>query len=223
MSTVSFKKVIATIALVAPLFAQGAAASELATTAEVYLYSQPGSYVGGGIGAQQVTWVHGIDGIFESASNYGAATSGIDITYDDGNYWNFQFSAPTYDPATNTNNGQVLHDGLYTNAQRLPFNSPTKPGMTISGDRRGDDGNSGWFDVLDIAYNPDGSLETFAVNFEQFDTGHQTGPALYGSLRFNSSIPVNPVPLPASLWLLLGGALCAGLLLNPRRANLAPA
>jgi hypothetical protein len=83
------------------------------------MYTAPGNYVGGGLGAQSVTWVHGIDGIFESSANYANNLDGVDITYNNGDLRNFQFSAPTCDPVTNTNNGQLLHDGMYTNAQRF--------------------------------------------------------------------------------------------------------
>jgi hypothetical protein len=134
-----------------------------------------------------------------------------------------QFAAPSYNAATNTNNGQLLEDGLYIGAQRFPFNSPTRPGLTISGDGRGDNQDSGWFDVLNIAYNPDGTLASLAVNFEQYDTTNSTGPGLYGSLRYNSNIPINPVPLPGTLGLLLSGALCAWLLLSRRPHGMAVA
>src|SRR3974390_3364432 len=40
----------------------------LATSAEIHLQADPGSYTGGGIGAPSVTWIHGVDGIFSSGS-----------------------------------------------------------------------------------------------------------------------------------------------------------
>jgi len=39
--------------------------------------------------------------------------------------WNFNFAAPTYNPDTNTNDGNFLEAGFYDNAERSPFNSPT--------------------------------------------------------------------------------------------------
>jgi hypothetical protein len=195
---------------------QAASAEELAVTASVYMYSQPGNWVGGALGAQQVDWVHGIDGIFTASANYGSNLEGINISYNDGDLWNFQFAAPSYVASTNTNSGQLLTDGLYTHAQRFPFNSPTRPGLTISGNGRGENQDSGWFDVLNIAYNPDGTLASLAVDFAQYGGTSGTGPELYGSLRFNSDIPVDPVPLPDSAWLLLSGALSAMLLINRR-------
>lgn len=220
MLVASINKVIAAVSVGSVLglsIAQPSAAEELATTASVYMYSGPGNYVGSGLGAQQVDWVHGVDGIFEASANYGNNLNGIDITYDNGSMWNFQFAAPSYNAATNTNSGQLLQDGLYTQAQRYPFNSPTRPGLTISGNGAGDNRDSGWFDILNIAYNADGSLASLAVDFDQFDNANESGPGLYGSLRFNSSIPVDPVPLPGSLGLLLSAALCTAVLVRRRR------
>ena len=77
----------------------------LATSGSVYLNTEPGSWVGGGIGADQVLWTHGVEGIFSTSRNF---DQGINVSFDDGNFWNFNFAAPTYDPATNTNNGNPL-------------------------------------------------------------------------------------------------------------------
>jgi hypothetical protein len=217
MSAVSIKRVFASLAMGASLIfalSSSGEAAEMATSASVYLYSEPGNYIGWALGAQQVEWTHGVDGIFEASGNYGNSLDGVDITYDNGSQWSFQFSAPSYNRTTNTNNGQLLQTGLYTHAERFPFNSPTLPGLTISGNGAGDNQDSGWFDVLSIAYNPDGTLASFAVDFEQYDTANSRGPGLYGSLRFNSDTPVDPVPLPGTLCLLLSGAVCAGLLVS---------
>lgn len=198
-----------------------ATASELATTASVYMDSQPGNYIGAAMGAPEVLWVHGDQGIFSASANYDDDnTTGVDISFDNGSLWNFQFSAPTYNAATNTNNGQLLEDGVYTDAQRFPFNSPTLPGMTISGNGSGDNQDSGWFDILNIAYNPNGTLASLAVDFEQYDNATESGPGLYGSSRFNSSLPIDtiaPIPLPGTLILLLSG--CLGIWLMSHRTQ----
>jgi hypothetical protein len=220
MPAISIKKLIASLTLGSTIIlslSQAAAAQELATTASVYMYSQPGNYIGQALGQQQVEWVHGVDGIFEASANYDNNLDGVDISYDNGSLWNFQFAAPSYNAATNTNNGQPLEAGLYTLAQRYPFNSPTRPGLTISGNGAGDNQDSGWFDVLNISYNPNGTLASFAVDFEQYDNANESGPGLYGELRFNSDIPIDPVPLPGTLGLLLSGTLCAALFIRRRR------
>lgn len=196
--------------LAAFLFSSPSYADNIATSAAVYLHSDPGSWVGGGIGGPEATWQHGIDGVF-----YGGATSGsyggVRIRYDNGDYWTFGFAAPTYDPETNTNDGRPLAVGFYDNAQRLPFRSPTRPGLEVSGNGRGDNTLSGWFDVLEVSYGANGALDRFAVDFRQFDeSANQTGPSLYGSLRFNSNIAINPVPEPANSAMLLAGIAMLG-------------
>jgi PEP-CTERM motif len=80
--------------------------------------------------------------------------------------------------------------------------------MSISGAGAGNNQLSGWFNVLEVQYGSGGTVSSFAVDFRQYDENlTQTGPSLYGSLRFNSSIPVNltPVPEPAQLGMLLAG------------------
>lgn len=186
------------------LFCAGPAYANLATTAKVYLKGEPGSWVSGAVGSPEATWTHGIEGIFSATTNF---DKGVSVSYQDGNYWSFDFAAPTYDPITNTNDGQPLGVGLYNKATRFPFNSPTKPGINISGNGRGNNQQSGWFNVLEISYGLNG-INAFAVDFRQYDESlTQTGPSLYGSLRFNSSIPLTPVPEPSGALLLAAGLL----------------
>lgn len=188
---------IALLCFVAP------ASAAIATTASVYLKGEPFSWVSGAVGAPEVTWVHGVDGLFFSSTNF---DQGVTINYDDGNFWSFDFAAPSYDPVANTNDGQQLVAKFYDNATRFPFNSPTRSGMDISGNGRGNNQLSGWFNVLEAVYGTDGVVERFAVDFRQYDENlDQTGPSLYGSLRFNSDIPLTPVPEPAAYVLIMLG------------------
>jgi hypothetical protein len=195
-----FKSLFAISALVISL---NASAGPLANTASVYLSADPGSWVGGAVGAPQVTWVHGIDGVFSGSTN----GNHIQINYNAGYWFNFNFAAPTYDPGTNTLSGQPIHTGMYHGATRYPFNSPTKPGLSVFGNGRGNNTSNGWFDILSFGYDAaTGDINTLAVDFKQFDeTTTESGPGLYGSLRFNSSIAVNPVPEPETYAMLLAG------------------
>jgi hypothetical protein len=160
--------------------------------------------------------VHGIDGIFGGGTNF---SQGVSITYSGDASWSFDFAAPSYNPVTNTNTGQPLSVGFYNNATRWPFNSPTKPGLDISGNGRGNNQLSGWFNVLEIAYGGNGDILSFAVDFRQYDENlTMSGPSLYGSLRFNSTIPLSPVPelSPLVLW---AGGLAALALTRARRRS----
>lgn len=200
----------ATLALAATV----ANANNLANTASVFMHGEPGSWVSGALGAPEVTWVHGIEGIFSGGTNF---SQGVSITYSGDAYWSFDFAAPSYNPVTNTNDGQPLTVGFYNNATRWPFNSPTKPGLSVSGNGRGDNQLSGWFNVLEIAYGSNGDILRFAVDFRQYDENlTMSGPSLYGSLRFNSAIPLSPVPESSTLALWAGG-LAALTVLRARR------
>jgi hypothetical protein len=189
------------------LFA-GSAIAALATTGSVYLDPEPGSWVGDGIGADEVTWVHGVDGVFSITSN---SDQGASVSFNMGSYWSFAFAAPEYSPETNTLDGNRLEVGFYNYATRYPFNSPTKPGLNFSGGGRGNNKLGGWFHILEVEYGDGGEVLKLAVDFRQFDESESMiGPSTYGSLRINSDIPLNcvsNVPLPAAVWLFGSGLL----------------
>ena len=76
--------------------------------------------------------------------------------------------------------------GTYLNVKRYPLNG-TSPGLNVTGDSRGCNQQSGWFYVYEMVIATDGSVTRFAADFEQHcDNGD---PAMYGSVRFNSTIP----------------------------------
>lgn len=182
----------------------------LATSGSVYLNAEPGSWVGGGIGAPEVTWTHGDEGLFYIDTNY---DQGASVIFQGSSNWYFDFAAPTYDPLTNTNDGNRLEVAFYDNATRFPFNSPTRPGMSFSGNGRANNQLGAWFDVLEIEYDINGDLLSLAVDFRQFDESEDmTGASTFGSLRVNSDIalnltgePISAVPVPAAVWLFGSG------------------
>lgn len=195
----------------------------LATSGSIYLNAEPGSYVGGGIGSESVTWVHGNEGIFDIRTNN--FNHGAFVTFNDGNRWSFEFVAPTYDPTTNTNGGNLLKPGFYDNATRHPFNSPTRPGLTFSGNGRGNNQLGGWFDIREVTYDKSFmEILSLAVDFRQFDESEQmVGPSTFGSLRINSDIPLNytlaPVPESKTYAMLLMGLTLIGIASNKKRAD----
>ena len=77
--------------------------------------------------------------------------------------------------------------GLYANAERLGGN--TGPGLNFSTSGRGDNTLTGYFNVLDISYDANHTLISFAADFVQYDVGVAD---LWnqGSIRYNSIIPV---------------------------------
>ena len=86
----------------------------------------------------------------------------------------------------------MLIPGPYEGATRYPFQSPTKPGLDVSGNSRGCNTLSGRFDVLQVELGPQNEVLSFAVDFEQHCEG--ATPALFGSVRFNAADPPFPAP-----------------------------
>jgi hypothetical protein len=108
-------------------------------------------------------------------------------------YWSLDLIAP-FD--------QVLAVGFYDNAARYPFQNDNQPGLTFSGNHRGNNQNSGFFEVRDIAFNSWGGLKSIAVDFTQYDETH-TEWWIRGQLRYNSDLPLGAasVPEPSALQL----------------------
>ena len=157
-----------------------------------YYYSEPGDYIGAG---QSKMLVHGVDGVITADRNFDL---GVSLYYDGGQeWWYLDFAAPTFPSKVD------LYVGSYENAQRFPFNSPTKPGLDVSGCGRGCNTLIGRFDVLEVEYNVDEQVMIFAANFEQHCEGME--PALFGQIRFNSDIPISVIPIPGAFWLFASG------------------
>lgn len=87
--------------------------------------------------------------------------------------------------------------GYYPAAKRWPF-MDSAPGMSLSGDGRGDNRLSGWFHVLQAEYDSTGQPAAFAVDFTQYDEEIVTK-WVRGSIRFNSDIPAPGPPPPISI------------------------
>jgi len=139
------------------------------------LNSQPGDYIGQGL---QHTF-RPADGTFTVTTTY---NSGIQVSFSGGGeFWSLDFGPPST---------QKFVPNEYEGAQRFAFHSPTKPGMDVSGDGRGCNTDVGRFLLSDIAFNVDGTVARLALDFEQHCGG--AVPALYGSIRYNSSLTLVP-------------------------------
>jgi uncharacterized protein DUF11/uncharacterized protein DUF5648 len=108
--------------------------------------------------------------------------------FDNGVSFNFSLTGSLYFTLDLSAPGDVtLVPGAYEAARRFPFQGPTEPGLDFSGDGRGCNQLTGRFIVHEAVYNPDDSVAAFAADFEQ--RCENTGPPLFGEVRFNSSIP----------------------------------
>lgn len=104
----------------------------------------------------------------------------INIDYNGDTWWHLDLAAPS---------GEELVVKKYTDATRYPFQSPTKPGLSYTGDGRGCNGSSGEFEIMEIEFDSNGKLSKLAANFIQ--SCETVNPPLNGIVRFNSSFPIN--------------------------------
>lgn len=138
--------------------------------------SDPGDFIGGGVDR---SW-YPVDGSFRVSSGPGL----VSVDFDGGpDRWTLNFKAPQ---------GRDLEVGPYEKATRYPFQSPTKPGLSVYGSGRGCNTSTGRFDVRELVLGEDGTVERFAADFEQHCEA--AVPALRGSIRYRASDPLPPVP-----------------------------
>src|SRR5438552_2711315 len=147
----------------------------------LYLHSQPGDFIGQG---QQRAFHAGNGWTLTPSRNY---HNGVSFTIQGPNIWSLDLAGP----------GRAqLAVGAYEKAAGYPFENGTSPGLSFQGEGRGR-GETGRFEILEIAYAADGSVQRFAADFVQrcVEVGV---PALFGQIRFNSNVPIYTDPvLPA--------------------------
>ena len=124
--------------------------------------STPGSWVGQGLRNYYVSPVKGWT--FSAGGGNRVLQFGINEipapgTYFGGN-WTLELAAPA---------GRTLIPGLFENAARYPFQNANQPGLTLSGNGRGNNTNSGFFNILDAKYTANGAPDFVDVTFTQFD------------------------------------------------------
>lgn len=146
------------------------------------LISDPGDYIGGG----QTFSLTPADGTIV-ASPY---SGGIEVRFNGTppvspkSFWTF-WLAPVA--------GAALVPGNYPSAQRMPFQSPKRPGLSISGDGAGCNELTGIFTVHEAMFDGGGNVVAFAADAEQHCEGASA--ALRTRIRINSSVPmIVPVP-----------------------------
>ena len=136
----------------------------------IHLDSQPGDYIGGG---QQQTFTVA-DGVFSAGRNF---DGGVSVAFNGSDLWTFDFAPPSGAPP--------FGPGAYEGAERFPFQSPTKPGLDVSGAGGGCNTLTGRFTVLEAVFTPTGDVVSFAADFEQHCEG--AAPALFGIVRYRAS------------------------------------
>lgn len=138
--------------------------------------SQPGDFVGQG----EVYYFTEEDGAFTAEHSFGHVFVRFKTPL---LQWTLLFDSPK---------GTELAPGPYENAARLP--PPTQPGLDVGGGGRGCNRATGRFVVLQASYADWGRVESFAADFEQ--RCEDGSAALFGTVSFNSVLPLPPRPLP---------------------------
>ncbi|MDQ9091067.1 hypothetical protein RC083_05600 [Pseudoalteromonas haloplanktis] len=139
--------------------------------------SPVGDYIGGG---RKRSYTEE-DGSFSFIHSYDQGLSTyIGANFNGEDWWGLDLASP---------NGESLVIGVYEDATRYPFQSPTKPGLDFSGSGRGCNVSSGKFEILDLVISQSGDIESLAVDFEQ--SCEKTMPTLKGRFRFNSEALIN--------------------------------
>lgn len=131
-----------------------AAGATPATGSFVYLESSPGDFVGQGL-----THLFTPADINLRVSGSGRVVNVQAVTSNYSTWWYGDF-----EPMEMLSQ---MQPGYYPNAFRYPFNNPTRPGLSWTGEGRGCNKNTGWFVVDHVAY--EGTLLTaFDARFEQY-------------------------------------------------------
>ncbi len=120
--------------------------------------------------------------------------------------WGVAFGAPHDQPR--------LSPGLYLGVTSDVAPVSWGPSLSLSGEGHGATTHDGWFEVLEITWSPDFSrVESAAIDFVWGRSNSVL--ETRGSLRWNSDIPLSPVPEPSGL-ALAGGVGCLTLLRRRR-------
>lgn len=142
----------------------------------LYMISEEGDWIGQG---ENRVYYEGYDGHFTINSEPNIIRIGFNDGYEN---WSIEFKAPEK---------QILEPGIYKDAERYPFQGSFQPGLNFSGNARGSNSLTGEFEILEITYNNEGKIESFAANLIQ--NSDRSKGCLFSSIRYNSSVSLEPL------------------------------
>lgn len=175
------KKILATC-LFAIVLSTSISAKELSElknqrTTSLLLISPEGEFVGRG----ETHYYKKNDGFFSFRTNknyinmfFAESTSEGEGFEDD---WDICFRSCGDEP---------LQVGKYLNTRRM--GDISHPGLDISGCGRGNSGSTGNFEILEMNFDNDGNIDSFAANATNSERKNQ--PPLFACIRYNSTIPL---------------------------------
>jgi len=143
----------------------------------IELNSDPGDYIGQG---QTYNYDDSNADIRYSRNYDNGITVNIgNLAGDPFFWWALNLAAPA--------NGEIQL-GVYSGAERVPFQSFENPGLSFTGNGRGCNTLTGSFDVYEVAYDGGRNVTALSASFEQHCEGNT--PALRGEIVFNTIPPV---------------------------------
>ncbi|MES9943253.1 MAG: hypothetical protein ABW104_14865 [Candidatus Thiodiazotropha sp. 6PLUC2] len=161
--------------LLFPLFVVASSTLQAETT--ITLNSDVGDYIG-----QGESYAYSDENaVIQYSRNYdnGITVQINNLPDDPYNRWRFDIAAP---------DNAEIQPGIYENATRFPFQDAADPGLAFSGNGRGCNTLTGWFEVYDVSYDAAGGVESLNVDFEQHCEGGSA--ALHGTINFNTTTPL---------------------------------
>lgn len=141
----------------------------------LYLNSEPGGYVGGGVEQLYTAADSTVTG--SMTTDIGDYFRGHVAQGNNVHYWYVDVAAPP---------GQPLAVGSYVDAVRASFRPVGTPGLDVWGDGRGYNDLTGKFDVNELSVWPNGDLKVFQATFQIGDFS----PRLYGRVRIETTPPL---------------------------------
>ena len=153
-----------------------------APASALYLISPPGEFIGNE-STRLINFGPENPGSSLQVNNHAGGRITVSMTepppnMSGGTLWFLELDAP--------GDGPVVV-GSYEGAVRSGSNG-SGPGLNFSGDGRACNSLTGRFDVFDVAYAGDGSVQRLAVNFQQYCDG--SAHVLWGEMRVNSTLRV---------------------------------
>ena len=143
----------------------------------IELVSDPGDYIGQG---QTYNYDDNNADIRYSRNFDNGITVNIgNLPGDPSFWWTLNLAAPA---------NAEIQPGVYSGAERFPFQSFENPGLSFTGNGRGCNTLSGSFEVYEVAYDGGGNVTALSASFEQHCEGNT--PALRGEIIFNTIPPV---------------------------------
>jgi hypothetical protein len=109
----------------------------------------------------------------------------VSVNGANGDWWFLDLAAPS---------GQTLAPGTYSGATRYPFQAPTEPGLSLSGNGSGCNTLTGFFTIQNVVFGSGNDLQELDATFEQHCEGGAA--AVRGKVHFANSPSPSPSPSP---------------------------